>query len=142
MALVYVNWGRLVAECDFPGCGDARVVDIGQPTMQCCVGDGRQGNQCPGHVSDLDWPADLPQVVTALNERTSDKRRNWFPQGHPVAVATGQPHGQSVAELQAEAEAGEAADAAFLAERRAELLGQMRDLGVTSDEALAALKGT
>lgn len=128
-ALVYINWGRFVCECI---CGDARVVEIGQKTMTCVN----------GHTSDLVWPDGIAQILAALGERTSEKRRNWFPKDHPVAVATGQPHGQSVRELKAEAEAGEAADAAGLADRRAQLLAQMRDLGVTPDEALAALKGT
>lgn len=125
---VYVNWGRLIADCR---CGDAREVEIGQRQMTCV----------DGHVSALVWPPNTPQIMAALNERTSDKRKNWFPRNHPLALVGGLPHGQSVRDLQEETEQGEAADAAMLADRRADLLGQLKELGVTPDEALVALKG-
>jgi hypothetical protein len=134
---VYINWGRFVADCPAPGCGDAREVEPGQKTMTCCVGE-----NCPGHTSDLGWPTGVPQVMAALQERISEKRRNWFPDGHPFAVAAGLPHGQSVAELRQETERGEAEDADMLARRRSELLGQMKKLGVTPEEALNVLKGS
>jgi hypothetical protein len=131
-ALVYVNWGRLVIECEAPGCGDARGVEIGQKTETCVN----------GHVLDLEWPDNLPQILAALSERTSDKRKNWFPKNHPLAVATGQPHGQSVRELREEAVAGEEADAQTLADKRAFVLEQARALDIPAEQVLAALKGS
>lgn len=132
-AQVYVNWGRLVAECAHPGCGDARVVEIGQRQMVCCVGKGTPGDQCPGHVSDVEWPADMPLVLAALDERTSEKRKNWFPGGHPLALAGGYPTGQTPDELRAETTAGEESDAQAVASKRAELLAQLRLLGSDDD---------
>ena len=117
---VYVNWGRLVAECL---CGDAREVGLGQRQMTCV----------DGHLSDLEWPDDMPAVLAALAERLADKRKNWFPHGHPVAVRGGLPHGQTPDELRAETAVGEAADAQAVADRRAALLAELRQLGTDDD---------
>lgn len=125
---VYINWGQFVADCP---CGDARHVQPGDRSMRCV----------DGHQNDLEWQDDAPRVMAALGERVSTKRRNWFPRNHPLAVAAGWPHGQTVDEIRAETQFGEAADAADLATRRTHLLAQMRALGVTVDEALTALKG-
>jgi hypothetical protein len=105
--------------------------------MTCCVGNG-----CPGHLSDLVWPDNMPAILAALAERTSDKRKNWFPPGHPLAVAGGFPQGQTPDELRAEAAVGEEADAQSLADKRADVLAQIRDLNIPLDDVLAALKGT
>lgn len=129
---VYINYGRFVVDCSHPDCTDARLVEPGQKSATCAT----------GHRCDLDWPDKAPQVMAALQERLSEKRRNWFPKDHPLAAAIGAPHGQSIRELRAEAVEGEASDAAALAEHRTQLLAQMRDLGVTAEEATAALKGT
>lgn len=125
---VYINWGRFIAECP---CGDAREVLPGQRAETCAA----------GHAMTLHWPGNAAQIMAVLSERLSDKRRNWFPRNHPLAIQLGQPHGQTVDELRAETEQGEEADAAALADRRAILLGQMKEAGITPDEALAALKG-
>jgi hypothetical protein len=122
---VYVNWGRMVADCSRPGCTDAREVDAGQKRIECAN----------GHVSELGWDPRLPQIVTALDERLSDKRRNWFPRGHPLAMVGGLPHGQSPDDLRAETAAGEESDARMVAECRAALVAQMREFGLSVDEA-------
>lgn len=124
-ASVYVNHGNIVADC---WCGDARIVEPGSKTMTCCVGHG-----CPGHTSDLAWSDDLPAVLAVLDERTSAKRRNWFPPGHPLALAGGFPHGQTPDELRAEAAVGEEQDAQAVADRRASLVAQLRELGAVDD---------
>lgn len=126
---VYINWGRFIAECP---CGDAREVEPGQ-RMEACV---------DGHVMDLQWPDDAPQVMAVLGERISAKRRNWFPAGHEVAIRLGQPHGQSLDDLRQEADEGEAADSAWLAERRAYLLAELHKVGVSTEDSLNALKGS
>lgn len=140
-ALVYINWGRLVAECPSPGCGDARAVELGQRSATCCVGDGIT-SRCPGHTFDLEWPENMAQILAALDERTAEKRKNWFPKGHPLAVATGQPHGQSARELREEAAAGEEADAQYLSDRRAQILAELREADIPLADVLAALKGS
>ncbi len=143
-AAAYLNHGRWVAHCPEPTCDDARAV----------YPEDRNGNPSPtrvlnqvcanGHAFTIEMPPpdDEARIFAAVSERLSDRRKNWFPRDHPVALALGQPHGQSVRELREEAQAGEEADAAHVAERRAQLLAQMRQLGVTPDEALAALRGT
>jgi hypothetical protein len=130
-AQVYVNWGRAIADC---WCGDARTVEIGQTQMTCCIGNG-----CPGHVSDLAWPGNMPAILAALAERTSNKRKNWFPPGHPLALAGGYPHGQAPDDLRAETAAGEEADAQMVADKRAQLIAQLRELG-TDDEIVNDLR--
>jgi hypothetical protein len=131
-APVYVNWGRLVADCPRPHCGDASAVEPGQQSMMCVN----------GHPATLRWAADTPAVLAVLDERTSDKRKNWFPAGHPFAVAAGLPHGQTLDELRAEAEAGEAADALQLADKRAAVLAQVQALDIPLEQVLDALKGS
>lgn len=121
-APVYVNWGRLVADCR---CGDARAVDLGQKQMTCIE----------GHVSELAWPPDAPQILTALSERLSNKRKNWFPRNHPLALAAGLPHGQTPDELRAETAAGEASDAEQITDRKAALIAQMQEFGLDVDAA-------
>jgi hypothetical protein len=127
-APVYINYGRFVVDCP---CGDAREVQPGERTTACV----------DGHPLDMEWPADAAALMTALAERISVKRRNWFPRLHPLALQLGKPHGQTPDELRRETETGEAADAAALTDRRAALLAEMKDAGITADEALAALKG-
>lgn len=122
-AQVYVNWGRLVADCGWTGCRDAREVEIGQRTIRCVI----------EHVSDLAWPTDMPAILAALAERTSDKRKNWFPKGHPMARLGNFPAGQTPDELRAETAAGEKDDAQVLAEKRKGLIAQLRELGTDED---------
>lgn len=140
----YVNHGQWVADCPAPGCGDARalfpqdpITGIPSPTpvyLQQCAN---------GHEFRIDAPPDefRARIEAVLADRLSAKRRNWFPRDHPLAITAGWPHGQSVAELRQETERGEAEDGDALARRRADLLGQMKKLGVTPEEALNALKG-
>lgn len=140
----YVNHGRWVAECPIPGCGDARalypqdpVTGIPSPTpvyVQRCAS---------GHEFRLVVPPDevRARIEAALAERTSEKRKNWFPKDHPYAVEAGFPHGQSVRDLQEETQAGEAADAQALADKRATVLAQVRSLDIPLDDVLAAMKG-
>jgi hypothetical protein len=119
-AQVYVNHGNIVADCR---CGDARIVEPGQAVMICIA----------GHATELLWPANLPAVLAALSERLSDKRKNWFPRGHPLALLGNMPHGQTPDELRAETAVGEERDAQVVADRRAELLAQLRELGTDDD---------
>lgn len=129
--LVYINWGRFVADCSSVDCTDARELEPGQADMTCIS----------GHPSRLDWPDNAAQLMAVLQERLSDKRRNWFPAGHPLAVNLGQPHGQTLDELRAEADAGESADAQALADKRAQVLAQVQALNIPLDDVLTALKG-
>jgi len=144
-ALAYLNWGRWVADCPVGGCTDARAIyptdANGQPTGGPPILD----HVCTGghrFAVDMPPPEFEAQIVAALSERVSEKRRNWFPRGHPFAVLTGQPHGQTVRELREEAAAGEEADAQHLSDRRARILDEVRAAGFDLDVVLAALKGS
>ena len=113
----YINWARIVCDCGYLGCSDAVEVQPGQDAAICEA----------GHISAVEWDPGLPAALEVLNERAEDRRKNWFPKAHPLAVATGQPHGQTVAELRDEHIQGVAADQTAREERRqriAALLGE------------------
>lgn len=125
---VYINYGRFVVDCP---CGDAREVQPGERSTACVE----------GHALNLEWPDNAAALMAALSERVNVARRNWFPRNHPLALDLGKPHGQTPDDLRREAEVGEARDAAAIADRRAALLAELKDAGITANEALAALKG-
>lgn len=93
-ARVYVNFGRVIADCA-NDCGSAMALDKDQRTFFC------QGTGGCGHISDIEWPSNLDEILDALRGR-KPKHMNWFPQDHPLALRAGCPHGQSPAELRAE----------------------------------------
>lgn len=104
IARAYANWGRWVADCPREFCSYAFQLEPGQSTFTCRVMD-RQGNVhgC-GMEAPVEWPADVAEIDAELKRRPVESTRNWFPQGHPRAGASGSPHGQTVADLRAEAE--------------------------------------
>jgi len=124
MTAVYINWGRFIVECS---CGDAREVKPGQATETCVN----------HHVIKVEWPRGIEQISTALTDRPEDRHRNWFPEDHPVALATGQPHGQTVADLKVEARHHEAETA----DKRQQVADAMAALGLTFDPATGLVKG-
>jgi hypothetical protein len=123
-SMVYINWGRFVAEC---GCGDAREVHPGQ-TSETCVN---------GHTLTLVWSGDTAAAMTALSERVEERRRNWFPEGHPVAVATGQPNGESPTDLLAEQAAYEETQV----DRTAQVVAAVQALGLDFDPVTGRVEG-
>lgn len=126
-AQVYINWGRFVVDCPTEDCHDAREVEPGQQSEVCAA----------GHPITLDWPTEAARMMTALADRPANRNRNWFPDGHPIAVATGQPHGQTVAELKAEAK--QHADTA--ADKREQVAAAIAGLGLEFDPATGLVKG-
>ncbi|MFJ1539279.1 hypothetical protein ACIODS_12120 [Micromonospora chalcea] len=119
-AAVYVNWSRLVADCPYPLCTAAAEAQPGQQQAVC--------DNC-GRPADLVWPAGLPEILAALERRPVPATRNWFPADHPLAVAGGLPHGQTVADLDAETEAHLAAEQA--PPERPPLEAMLADYGFT-----------
>lgn len=94
--LVYINWGRPVVDCPF-GCGNAYLYE-GQSSRNC---NGPGGcNYEFGIVS----PDNLGELMTELSRRPVEANRNWFPEGHPLAVRADYPMGQSVTDLALEYE--------------------------------------
>ncbi|MEU7170302.1 hypothetical protein ABZ949_02275 [Micromonospora tulbaghiae] len=86
----------------------------------------------------VDWPDEMPQITAVLAERPEDRNRNWFPAGHPLAVATGQPHGQSVEELREEARQAAQQQTTDRMTQAAELLA---GLGLELDLATGRVQG-
>lgn len=91
-ALAYVNWGRWIADCP-ADCGGALKLAPRQTLLSC--------EEC-GLFSPIEWPANADGITEALAQRGVPKTRNWFPEGHSLALRAGCPHGQTVAELRAE----------------------------------------
>jgi hypothetical protein len=100
IARAYVNWGRWLADCPRDGCLYAFALKPGQERYECRT---KNGEGC-GAEATIEWPADAEQIDAELKRRPLQQTRNWFPRDHELAVATNSPHGQSVADLRAEAE--------------------------------------
>lgn len=103
-ARAYVNFGRWISDCP-NGCGSAASLEPGQ-TMFHCGGTGG----C-GQMASVEWPADAQEIWDALEERSRPKNRNWFPDGHELALRAGCPAGQTPEELRREAAEAEKAEA-------------------------------
>jgi hypothetical protein len=91
-ARAYVNFGRWIADCPYD-CGSALQLQPGQAQYQCV--------ECR-LFSSVEWPDNPDEIWEALNERPAPKNRNWFPEGHTLALRCGAPHGQSAKELRDE----------------------------------------
>jgi len=91
-ARVYINFGRAIAECPFD-CGSALKLEPGQTTFHC--------SECH-MMSDVEWPDNFSDLWEALAERPAPRNRNWFPQGHTLALRSGCEHGQTPAQLREE----------------------------------------
>lgn len=92
-ARVYINHGRVIADCPRPHCANAEKLDPQQGMFHC--------SNCK-QVAEVDWPADLDELLAALEQRPVPQTRNWFPSGHELALRSGTRHGQSVEDLRAE----------------------------------------
>lgn len=91
-ARAYVNHGRWIAECPYE-CGSALQLFGREGVMRC--------TECHS-ISPIEWPDDADDIWEALEERRLPRTRNWFPEGHHLALKSGQPHGQSAKELRDE----------------------------------------
>lgn len=91
-ALAYVNHSRWVADCPNPQCTNADELTPGQFMFTCVV--------CHLLVP-VQWPPPQTahEIWLVLAERKDPENRNWFPQGHPLAIASGRPHGLTPREL-------------------------------------------
>lgn len=92
-ARAYVNHGRWVADCTRAHCANAEELAPRQGTFHC--------SNCL-QVAEIEWPADADDIWAVLGLRPVPQTRNWFPAGHDLALRSGTPHGQSVADLQDE----------------------------------------
>lgn len=72
----YVNYGRWVADCPRPYCGNAIELKPRQGIFEC-VGKG----SC-GMVASVEWPGNAQEIWDALSKRPVPSTRNWQPAGH------------------------------------------------------------
>lgn len=91
-AIAYINFARWVANCP-RDCGNAWELKPGENMVQC----GECGNICP-----VQWPPFADDLWEALQERPLPRTRNWFPAGHPLAIASQSTHGETADELRRE----------------------------------------
>lgn len=90
-AIAYVNYGRWVADCP-AGCNSAAALAPHQPMFNCV--------ECYA-IAPIHWPDDADELWEALAARPKPNQ-NWFPSGHPLALRSGSPDGQTPDELRAE----------------------------------------
>lgn len=102
-ARAYVYCGEWVADCprnDGGGCSNVEFVmepimlrgpRVKQKTFFIC-------SHC-GWQADILWPREMEAIMRVLMQRPVPDNRNWYPQGHHVALRFRLPHGQSVKEL-------------------------------------------
>lgn len=100
LAVAYMNWGRWISDCPREDCSYAFKLEPGQEMYVCRT---RQGEGC-GAEAPIEWPPDAAEIEAELQRRPVTSTRNWYPPGHPLAVATGNPDGQTVDDLRAEAD--------------------------------------
>jgi hypothetical protein len=92
-ARAYVNHGRWIADCTRPHCANAEKLAPWQATFHC--------SNCR-QVAEVEWPGNADELWAVLELRPVPQTRNWFPTGHELALRSGIPHGQSVADLEDE----------------------------------------
>lgn len=95
-ARAYVNHGRWVAECPNQYCHNAEGLEPRQAAFACT-------DRGCHLLAGIEWPDDPDGIWEALAERPDPATRNWFPHEHHLAVAWRVPHGQTPADLRAEA---------------------------------------
>lgn len=105
--LAYYNHGRWVVDCPADGCTDARLVYEVNPQTDIPTGRRLDQDTCArGHHFGIEMPPDdmEARIVVALSDRVDDADKGWYPEGHVRAMLTGQPTGQTIADLAAENE--------------------------------------
>lgn len=104
-ARAYVYSGEWIADCPRP-CGNAEhLFTLSEPRNP------RSPRLAPvaefhcsycGHRAPVEWPRGMPGIMQVLQLRPVPHNRNWYPEGHEVAVRFRLPHGQTVSELREE----------------------------------------
>ncbi|MFB4312944.1 hypothetical protein [Actinomadura sp. 21ATH] len=102
-----VQAGEWIADCPAPDCQNAEFVSEKDPRRRGVAGSRWLpflefvctvcGARCP-----IQWPADAEEIIAVLDRRPNPMTRNWWPAGAKLAVLTGTPTGQTVADLLAE----------------------------------------
>jgi len=90
---VVIHHGMTIVHCPRGACENAQLVDPGETAFHCV--------NCR-YVAPVEWPDDYDRIAAELDRRPVPETRNWYPAGHPKAIAWGIPDGQSVADLRRE----------------------------------------
>lgn len=104
----YVYAGEWVADCPRPGCGGVEFLVDKPKHLRGVAGsrgrrkDGFFCSHCRLVTPAVEWPVEHEDILAVLERRPIPHTRNWYPEGHPVAVRVGIPHGQTVADLERE----------------------------------------
>ena len=76
-AIAFFNWGRWVADCPKPGCGNALELERGQADFVCRT---RNGVGACATSAPVQWPTDPgPAEVEAALGGRSEAGRSWRP---------------------------------------------------------------
>lgn len=89
-ARAYVNHGVWKADCPREFCANARQLSPREATFHC--------NNCQ-MLAPIAWPTEADAILKVLEKRPVPATRNWFPEGHDLAIRYRIPHGQSVKDL-------------------------------------------
>lgn len=101
-ARAYVYSGDWVAECP-RACGNVEYLyNRANPLDSASPFTTRKGSflcsYCK-YLGEIEWPAGADEIMDVLGLRPIPHTRNWYPQGHDLAIRAGIPHGQSVRDL-------------------------------------------
>jgi hypothetical protein len=86
-ARAYIYNGMWVADCP-AGCNSTEKI----------TGAGFRCSYC-GRLAEIEWPSQAGEIMAVLELRPFAYNRNWYPEGHLVAMAANVPHGQTVDDL-------------------------------------------
>ncbi len=80
--VAYVNWGRWVADCATPGCGNARALTVGDELFDCDAparpGGSPIGEGACDRTYPIVWPDD-PAAVAVRLANLPESQRSWRP---------------------------------------------------------------
>jgi hypothetical protein len=111
-ARAHVNWGRWIATCPNPVCNNAEELHP-WATYECGHRDCKltefpdtlfHCSECKT-IAPIEWPTNAHELWAELIRRPERSNRNWYPEGHELAVRWNLPNGQSVRDLEREREA-------------------------------------
>lgn len=95
-AQAYVNNGMWIADCP-QQCGSAEQLMDGPDRKDYFF-----CSYCKCMATSVHWPPDADEIMEILERRPLPHNRNWWPEGHKLAIAAGCRDGETLEELRAE----------------------------------------
>ena len=101
-----VSAGEWVADCP-RGCNNAEFITDKSAHLRGVAGQPghpREMFACSycHHLAPISWPEHAVEITEILDRRPIPHTRNWWPEGHLIAIKAGGPHGQTPEDLLAE----------------------------------------